>query len=180
MLKSFLHRRIGALERAFDYDASYLHEIVDASTGAALKFGLFQAMATHRQGVPKEAWFAAGLAAAMAEDCGPCAQLGLDIALKSGVAPKILSALVRGDLDAAGADAALGFRYGRAVATNAPDALDLAAEAKTRYGARGAVSLAYAVAGVRVYPTLKRGLGHGAACQRLVVADETIEVRKAA
>ena len=39
---------------------------------------------------------------------------------------------------------------------------------------------ALVVAGSRVYPTLKRGLGHGAACQKLVVANEPIAVKKAA
>ena len=42
------------------------------------------------------------------------------------------------------------------------------------------MSLAMGVAAARVYPALKRGLGHGAACQRLVVGEEAITVKQAA
>ena len=116
----------------------------------------------------------------MSEDCGPCAQLVVDMALKAGVDAAILAALARGDFHRAGADATLGYLYGQAVATNSPDAVKLSVDAEAKYGKRGLVSLALAVAGARVYPTLKRGLGHGAACQKLVVADHVIAVRKAA
>ena len=180
MFKAYLHRKIAATEREFGYDATYTHEMLDASLPAFLKFALFQGMAQHRAGAPREAWYAAKLAGAMSEDCGPCSQLVVDMALKAGIDPKIISALVRGDLTRAGADAALGFRYGQAVATNAPEALELSIDAKAKYGERGLVALALAVAGARVYPTLKRGLGHGAACRKLVVADDVIAVRKAA
>ena len=180
MLKSFLHRKIELQARPFDYDASYVHEMLEASTPAFLKFGLFQMMAGHRDGVTREAWFAAKLAAVLNEDCGPCAQLNVDMALKAGVAPEILAALARGDLAHAGEDAAFGYCYGQAVAQNAPEATALAAEAEARFGKRGLVSLAMAVATTRVYPTLKRGLGHGAACQKLVVAGDAIAIRRAA
>src|SRR5581483_11778077 len=99
-------------------------------------------MAQHRAGAPREAWYAAKLAGAMSEDCGPCSQLVVDMALKAAVDPAIVAALVRGDLARAGADAALGFRYGRAVATNAPEAQQLAIDARARYGERGLVALA--------------------------------------
>jgi hypothetical protein len=73
-----------------------------------------------------------------------------------------------------------GYRYGVAVATNAPESVTLAAPAEAAYGRRGLVSLAMAVAAMRVYPALKRGLGHGMACQKLVVANDTIAVNRAA
>jgi hypothetical protein len=39
------------------------------------------------------------------------------------------------------------------------------------------VSLAFAITAARVYPTSKYALGHGKACQRVVVAGETIAPR---
>jgi hypothetical protein len=48
MFKQFLHRRIAKLERAFGYDATYLHEVVDTSTPAFAKFTAFQWMSSHR------------------------------------------------------------------------------------------------------------------------------------
>jgi hypothetical protein len=180
MLKSYLRRQIERMEHKFAYDAAYAREILDASMPAFLKFALFQAMAAHRDGVPREAWFAAKLAAVMKEDCGPCAQLVLDTALQAGVRPQILAALVRQDFPAAGRDAALGFRYGLAVSSNTPDAAEIAAEAQAKFGKRGQVSLAMAVASARVYPTLKRAMGHGAVCRRLSVLGDAIPVCKVA
>jgi len=180
MLKKWMHKQIAKLEREFGYDAAYLHQVIDASPGAALKFSLFQIMAKHRDSAPKDAWYAAGLAAALAEDCGPCTQLGVDMALRDGIPACDISALLRGDIEQASPDAALGFRYGIAVATNSPDALALSEQVEKRYGKRGQISLAYAVACTRVYPALKRGLGHGAACSRIVVANDTIPIKRAA
>ena len=180
MLKKLLHRQTGRLERCYGYDATYIHEIIDISPGAFLKFGLFQLMSAHRQGVPKETWYAARIAAAICEDCGPCTQLVVDMALHEGMPPRAIGALLRGDIEAAGKDAEFGFRYGIAVAKNTENAHQLAADAAERYGKRALVSLAFAVACSRVYPTLKRGLGHGATCFKIRVANELIAMKAAA
>lgn len=180
MLKRLFHRQVAGFEKMFRYDGTYLHEMIDASGAAAMKFNLFQLMAYHREDVPEDAWLAAKLAGALAEDCGPCTQLGIDMAVKAGTDPTRIVALLRGDEAAAGADAALGFRYGRAVATNSDDTLALVGAVRRRWGERGLVSLALAVAAVRVYPTLKRGLGHGQACQKLAAGGETIAIKQAA
>jgi hypothetical protein len=180
MLRALFHRTIAKLERDYRYDATYLHEIAEASPAAFMKFGMFSAMSSHHQSVLKEAWFAARIAAAYSEDCGPCTQLVVDMALKAKVSPLAIAALLRGEFDEAGKDASLGFRYGVAVSRNDPEAVTLAEEAERRYGKRGLVSLAFAVAASRVYPTLKRGLGHGAACTKIRVSNDTIEVKRAA
>lgn len=179
MLGSFFHRQLARFEKTFGYDAGYLHRVIDASPRAAFKFNLFQTMAQHREEVPQDAWFAAKLAGALSEDCGPCTQLCVDMAVKAGVAPQEFAALLRGDIEKAGPNAALAFRYATAVAENG-DVLDLVEAARTRFGERGLVSLCFAVASARVYPTLKRGLGYGASCQKIVAGDETIAMRKAA
>jgi hypothetical protein len=180
VIKGFLHRSVAKLERSFGYDATYLHEVIDISPSAFFKFGLFQIMSNHRDGAPREAYCAARIAATLSEDCGPCAQLTVDMALEAGVDPKRVAALLRGDLDQAGPEAELGFRYGIAVAQNTADAPALSAEVERRYGKRALVSMAFAVACTRVYPALKRGLGHGVACSKIEVSDETIVLRKAA
>lgn len=180
MFKSFLHNRVRPLERHFGYDAGYFHEMIDASTPAAIKFSLAQMISNHREDVPKDAWYAAKIAAALSEDCGPCVQLCVDMATKARVAPAKIAHLLRGDVEAAGPDAALGFRYGMAVATNSDQVMALVEEARARYGERGLVSLALVVTGSRMYPALKRGLGHGMMCAKITVSNETIPVKHAA
>jgi hypothetical protein len=180
MLKSFLHRTVGRLERSFGYDASYLHEVIEISRPAFFKFSLFQVMSSHRDRVPRDAWYAARIAAALSEDCGLCTQLVVDMALRDGMKPEAVGALLRGDLEQAGQDAELGFRYGIAVAQNMDASLALSEQAAARFGKPALVSLAFAVACSRVYPTLKRGLGHGVACTKINVSSETITLKHAA
>lgn len=180
MLKSVLHKQVAKLEAAYGYDGTYMHEVLDTSLGAFVKFMLFQTMSSHNEGVSKNAWYAAKLAAAMSEDCGPCTQLVVNMALKAGVPAPSISAVIRGDIEQADAETAFGFRYGMAVATNHPDAVTYAEQAKKRYGKRGVISLAFTVAASRVYPAVKRGMGHGAACAKIVVANDIIAVKHAA
>ena len=180
MLKGQLHFITRKFEGRFGYDAGYLHEIIDVSPLAVIKFLLFQIMASHRQNIPRDVVYAAKLAATLCEDCGPCAQLVVNAALMDGIAPRVIAALLRGDLEAAGQNAELGFRYGVAVAQNTGDALNLSAQVESRFGKRGLISLVFAVACTRVYPALKRGLGHGASCAKITVAEETIVLKEAA
>jgi hypothetical protein len=180
MIRALLHARLRKFEVAFGYDASYLHDVVDASIPALFKFLSFGRMSQHCEGVPKEAWFAAKIAATLSEDCGPCTQLLVDQAIRSGVEPRALSSLLRGEIVERDSDAAFGFRYGRAVARNAPDCVVLSEEAKRRYGERGVVALAFGVATARVYPALKRGLAHGAVCRSIRIDRETVVVRSSA
>jgi hypothetical protein len=67
-----------------------------------------------------------------------------------------------------------------AVATNADTVLSLVEQARKRYGERGLISLAFSVTTARMFPTLKRGVGHGAVCARVVIKNETIAVKHAA
>lgn len=180
MLRRLLHRSVAKLERDFDYDATYLHEVIDISPAAFFKFGAFQIMSAHRGKAHRDAWFAARMSATLSEDCGPCTQIVVDMALKDGMDAGKISALLRGDLERAGADAELGFRFGTAVAQNTVDAGPLSEEVARRYGKNAQVALAYAVATARVYPTVKRGMGHGMACTRIRISDETIVLGKVA
>jgi len=49
-----------------------------------------------------------------------------------------------------------------------------------RFGKKGLITLAYSIAATRIYPTMKRALGHAHACERLRVEDETVIAARAA
>ena len=89
MLRWFLRRQIAAFERAWNYDAGYIHEMIDVDPRAVLAFGKLQAISGYRKVVPPAAYFAAGIVAVMAEDCGPCTQLAIDMAQQAGVDPTV-------------------------------------------------------------------------------------------
>jgi len=172
MMKWFLRRWIDKFERTWNYDASYLRELLDADPRAMLAFGKVSGLSSYRKDVPLAAFYAAAIAGTMAEDCGPCTQIGIDMAQRQGVDPAILRAIVMRDLAAMPFEVALAFRFTEATLAHAPKADDLREEVVRRFGKRGLVSLAFAMTGARLYPTLKYALGHGKACTRLTVGGQ--------
>ena len=170
MLKAFLARRIGKMERQWGYDASYMRQVLSASTGAFLKFGVLTGL-VDRKAAPADAIAAAGLVGTLVEDCGPCTQIGVDMAAAGGVAPAILRAILAGDEAAMGVDAALAWRFARAsLARDMATCDPLRDEIVRRWGDKGLVALSMAITTARMYPTLKYALGHGKACSKVVVA----------
>ena len=68
MLKWLMRKGIAAFERKWDYDASYMHELIDADPMAAWKFSRAAAIGTYRKDVPLAAWTAAAITAVRNED----------------------------------------------------------------------------------------------------------------
>ena len=169
MLRWFLRRRIAAFEREFDYDTSYARELLEVSPRALIALGRVEGLARYRRAAPREAYYAAKLVAAKAEDCGPCTQLVATMAERAGVAPAALRAVLARDERAMSADTVLGFRFAEAVLAHHPGADELRVEIVRRWGKHALISLGFAIAAARVFPTVKYALGHGQACMRIVV-----------
>src|SRR5262245_61761322 len=169
MVKWALRQAVAKLERDWNYDASYVRDMIDASPRAEWLFFRAAALGRFRRDLPIEAWCAAGITAVRHEDCGPCTQLGVTMAERAGVSPAVLRALLTDDPDAMPADVALVWTFTRA--TLAHDAADEYRDAIVkRWGRRALISLAFAITAARLYPTVKYALGHGRACMRVVVA----------
>jgi hypothetical protein len=171
MLGWFVRRQMAKFERNFDYDLTYARDMYDASPRAFFRFSRISGLAAHREDVPREAWFAAKIAATLAEDCGPCTQLVVTMAEREGVSPDALRAILAGDEKAMPPDAALGFRFARSVLErDIAEGDRLRSEVVSRWGKKGLVSLALTIAASRVFPAVKYALGHGHACVRVSVA----------
>ncbi len=179
MLKWLIRNRLAAFERTYGYDVSYARQILDADTRAFLAFAKLTGISRYARDVPRDVYFAAKIAGAMHEDCGPCTQLVVTMALRAGMAPVAIASIVQG-LDAPTEEIRIGASFARAVLTHDLAADELRDEIVLRWGARALVAMAFAVMSARMYPTLKYALGHGKACRRIVVAGEPIAVRGAA
>ena len=180
MLSWLMKRRLDAFERDTGYDVTYVREMLAADAKAVMTLFKVQGMSRYRKDVPLDAWYAAGLAGALAEDCGPCTQLGVTMAEREGVAPDTLRAIVTGDLRAMPDDVVLAYRFAKASLAHDLAADELRSEVVKRWGERGLISLSFALAASRVYPTVKYALGHGKACTRLTVAGKPLPVLKEA
>lgn len=169
MLKGLLNLMIRRMERQWRYDADYMHLMTNVSPWSSLKFAVVTGL-VNRRDAPAEALAAAGLAGVLAEDCGPCTQLGVDMAAAGGVSPVVLRAILAGDRSGMGEGAALAYGFAQAVLAHDPEADTLRDEIVGRWGEKGLVALSLAITTARMYPTLKYGLGFGKACMKVSVA----------
>ena len=162
MLKRFLKRRVAAFERKWQYDATYLKEVVEASPSALVKIMLAQPLFMHRDGAPPEAWFAAAAGATRLADCAPCFELALKMGRRSGLPAELVEAIRADDEAAMSQDAALGYAFARALVGRDLETLArLRARIVKSWGRKALVSLSTAVATASFYPSLKYGMGHG-------------------
>jgi hypothetical protein len=180
MLNWLIKRQIDAFEQAYGYDSSYARDILAADRRAFMKFAKLLGLSRYRKDVPRDAWYAAKITATLAEDCGPCTQLNVTMAERDGVAPDVLRAIVTGDERAMLDHVALVVRFTKAVLAHAIEADDLRERIRQRWGSRALVSLSFAIAAGRIFPTVKYALGHGRACRRVTVGGAPIPVLKQA
>jgi hypothetical protein len=180
MLSWLMKRRLDAFERDTGYDVSYVREMLAADVHSVMALFKVQGMSRYRKDVPADAWYAAGLVGSLAEDCGPCTQLGVTMAEREGVAPDTLRAIVAGDLRSMPDDVVLAYRFAKASLAHDLAADELRLEILKRWGERGLISLSFALAASRVFPTVKYALGHGKACTRLTVSGKPLPVLKEA
>lgn len=176
MLRAVLARQIDRLESRWSYDADYMRHVLRAAPGSFLKFGLVAGM-VDAKAAPAAALAAAKLVGTLAEDCGPCTQVVVDMATAETVDPAVLRSVLAGDEAAMGPDAALAWRFARASLARDLDAADpLREEIVARWGDRGLVAISLALTTGRMYPTLKYALGYGKACSRITVEGHPVPV----
>lgn len=174
MLKAWLSRWIDGFEETWNYDAGYMRFVLTASPKSFFKFAFVTAL-VDRKAAPMEALTAAGVVGTLAEDCGPCTQIGIDMAAAAGVKAEVLRAILAGDEGAMGESAALAWRFARASLARDMEAADpLRDEIVRRWGDKGLTAIAFALTTSRMYPTLKYALGYGKACSKVTVAGEAV------
>jgi len=132
-------------------------------------FSRVTALGQFRRDLPLDAWFTAGITAVRHEDCGPCTQLAVSMAERAGVNTGVLGAVLADNPDAMPPHIALVWAFTRATLAHDASADEYREAIVKRWGRGGLVSLAFAITGARIYPTVKYALGHGKACTRVVV-----------
>jgi hypothetical protein len=170
MLRAYISRYLDRFEKQWGYDASYMRLLNRASPASFVKF-MLGSRAADRRAAPFEAQLAAGLAGTLAEDCGPCTQIGVDMATASGVKPEVLRAILAGDEAGMGETAALAWRFARASLARDMAVCDpLRDEIVRRWGEKALLAIGLSIVGSRMYPTLKYALGYGKTCSKVTVA----------
>ncbi len=180
MLNWLIRNRLAAFERRYDYDLSYARDILAVDRRAFMKLAKLSALGTYRRDVPKDVYWAARLVGSVTEDCGPCTQLNVSMALEDGATPRTLSSMLAGQDASLPEDVHLGVKFARAAIAHDPEADPLREEIVARWGPRALLSLSFAITAARAFPTLKYALGHGKACRRVTVGGERVAVARSA
>ena len=146
MIRKILHAGTRRFARQFNYDASYQHDKIDADAGAGARLALFQMVSNYAG--PASAHhvrIGAMVGAAVEGDCGPCAQLTVDMALAYGARAADIQACLNGAPEAAG-DFGLGYRFAWAAIRNDADLDALRNEIDVAHGPRAVIAASFAAA----------------------------------
>jgi hypothetical protein len=176
MFNALLERMFRKQEQRTGESADFVRDLYRAAPGGFWRFALFTPMAQYRRVLPAEALAVAKIAAAHSEDCGPCLQTTVNLATQAGVNDLIIRAAVTGDVAAMDERTGTAYAFARAVCAHDIVSEELRPRLISWWGEAGVAELALTIAASRLFPTLKRGLGHGQTCQRVTVGKETLAV----
>jgi hypothetical protein len=181
-MRSWIARRsLRAFARRYGYDVSFLEMMLEYSPAAFFRFVPVMKASAHREAVPVDASFAAKIVGALAEDCGPCTQLVVDMALEAGMPKDQIEAVLRRDPRAMNDATTLGFRFADAVVRRAIEQEDEFREAvQAQWGQKGVIDLTMVLQLSRMFPMVKAGLGYAKECRRVTVDGHDIDVIKQA
>jgi alkylhydroperoxidase/carboxymuconolactone decarboxylase family protein YurZ len=180
MRKFIARRMLRAFNKRYSYNTGYLEMMLEQSPAAFFKFAPVLKAAAHREAVPVETAFAAKITGALAEDCGPCTQLTVDMALEAGMAKDQIAAVLRRDPGSMRPDVALGFHFADAVVQRSADDAVHREAVRARWGNKGVIDLTMALQMGRLFPMIKLALGYAKECRRVTVAGDQVDVIKQA
>jgi AhpD family alkylhydroperoxidase len=160
---------IEAREREIGVSLDYQRDMAEASPGSALRLGEIGRLARENQSVPPQVSAMAALGATLAEDCGDCVQIYVNLAVRAGIERRFIKAALEGRASELPPDLKLGFGFGRVVSENDPMLLEKGAAIEAKFGRKALVDLALSVAMARFYPTVKRALGHSRSCSATAI-----------
>ena len=174
MIRYAFNKMLLTMKSRYNYDVRYQQDILQADLGAFLKFMGFQTMAAHSTGLPAGALYAARIRAIIWDDCGPCTQLVVDMALEDKIDASIVRAIINKELHHLPEEIAWVVQFTDCVLAHSPEADDFREKIVALWGARGLISIGYAISAYRVYPALKYALGYGKACSRIQVNESSL------
>ncbi|HMM92883.1 hypothetical protein [Bradyrhizobium sp.] len=180
-MRSWIARRtLRAFTERYGYDVSYLEMLLNESPAGFFKFAPIMKASAHCEVVPVEACFAAKIVGALAEDCGPCTQLVVDMALEAGMAKDQIEAVLRREPRAMNEATTLGFRFADAVVRRSADDEEFRDAVRAEWGQKGVIDLTMALQLGRMFPMVKAGLGYARECRRISVSGHDVDVVKQA
>lgn len=153
-----------AAEARLRVPTGYITELGEATFSGFIKFVLFLPLAGHRGRTEGPLLHAARLITFRHEGCGSCLQGAINVALDEGVEPSSVAAVLGGDHSTMPPVVSLIVRFTEGVLAMDGSECEPRQEILDRYGVTTLAEVSLAIASARVFPTIKRGLGHSVSC----------------
>lgn len=169
MIAQIIGNEIDKVETALGASMDYLRDMQTHTPGAALKFFLFMPLANHGKAASTEALVVARLVATRAEDCGPCVQAVVNGSLAAGVDASLIQTVLDERVTDLPETLQKVYAFTQAVVTIDEQAGALSEALTQELGEAAVIELSLAIATIRVFPTVKRGMGYAQSCARVKV-----------
>jgi hypothetical protein len=159
MLNRIIDHLISKEEETLGTRLDYLRDVAGESESAFLKIALAIPLTRHRQILPKTVFHLAILVTTQHEDCGECLEIVVQNALKEGVPSHDVRAALDKSYHLLPAPLEEACAFAQALSQGSEDT-GLRETLRDRYGTKGLIELGMVIAGARLFPTLRRVLGH--------------------
>jgi hypothetical protein len=174
MLKYIYKKKMREFGEEYDYDMSYMEELVDIYPEKASYYVKAMPLASHNGHLPQELYHAIKMRSMQLADCGPCLKLSMTMAERSGLSKEMIGAVLTGDLVGMPRYIQLGWHYAEAVINRTDKMEEYTREIEIEFGKRGLWDASLAVVYGQFYPILKRGLGIAQVCAPVSVLMEEL------
>ncbi len=170
VLRALISKKPEAEERRLGGPLDYLRHILRVSLRSFFTFAKIMPISEHRKVLPPEPYYVARMVATRDEDCGSCLQIEANLAVGEGVAGGILRAVLDRAPDSLPGELADVYRFAEGVVEASGEEDGLRPRIVDRWGERGLVELALAIAAARFFPITKRTLGYAKSCRPVEVS----------
>ena len=117
MLRRLARAVVARQERALGVALEHAHDLLERAPAALAALALAQPFLQYRRRrADLGAYHVARIAATQGADCGTCVQIAVNVALREGVPPEVIRAVLAADDDWVGPDLAAVRRFALAVA----------------------------------------------------------------
>ena len=168
-MRKLINQAIDKQERALGASLNWMREVLRLSFAAFIKFALVAPLGNHRKRLPKDAWHVAKLSTTLQEDCGECVQITVNLALRDGVQPQILEAVLHGKIESRPRELSDVCHFAQIICAGRDDS-DLRETLRQKFGDEAFMELALAIASSRLIPTTKRALGYAQSCSLVKIS----------
>ena len=159
---------LNEFEAHYQYDTTYMRELLERSPLAYAKFADFMPLSSHREKLDPETYWIAKLAAMQVEDCGECLQLCVRMALENDVSRELIESVLQGGSGLSDEMREL-YDFSVNVASATSVEQELEARIQARFDQASLLELGLCIATAKVYPTIKRASGFIKSCQLIEI-----------